>query len=59
MVHKVKCSPQGYNLGTTENQRGRVVFRRVEKGNRGGQTIKAKRKAVRSRCSVILPNNPS
>ena len=53
MVQKLKCSPQGYNLGTTGNQRRRDVFRHVKKENRAGQKLK--------RCDrlVGLPTDPS
>ena len=51
VVQNFKCLPQGYDLGTTENDRTRVVLRRVEKANSAGQTFKREIKAAR-------PNNP-
>ena len=58
VVQNLKCLPQGYDLGTTENHRRRVVLRRVEKANSAGQISEGKIKAARPRCSAELPNNP-
>ena len=37
-VQNLKCLPQGYDLGTTENH----LVRRVEKANSAGQIFKGK-----------------
>ena len=52
VVQNLKCLAQGYDLGTTENHRRRVVLRHIEKANNAGQILKGKLKR-RERVALL------